>query len=245
MLAGEPRPPRRPRPARAARTHCACYAAAAAHTRLVSTLGISQQVRSTIYLLLWLAARMHPAILPAAGRAPAMGQLLPACTGMSGYFRRGREASGPPLVISKHSPASAKTSSSAPLCPPAPPALGREFRFQKAMMALARAEIPPISDFQSLSGRIHAYSSLSQSVFPGPNPLIPQSPQNPSVFPEGHRQGRWLPGCWLGFGADSACMRMLNRIDRLILLLILGTKRVCARAAARGGGRGLYGGEHA
>ena len=172
---------------------------------------------------------MHPAILPAAGRAPAMGQLFPACTGMSGYSRRGREASGPPLVISKYSPASARTSSSAPLCPPAPPALGREFRFQKAMMALARAEIPPISDFQSLSGRIHAYSSVSQSVFPGPNPLIPQRPQNPSVFPEGHRQGRW-PAAGPGFPADSACMRMLNRIDRLILLLILGTKRVWAPA---------------
>ena len=65
---------------------------------------------------------------------------------MSDYSRRGREASGPPLVISKYSLARARTSSSALLCPPAPPALGREFRFQKAMMALARAEIPPISD---------------------------------------------------------------------------------------------------
>ena len=120
----------------------------------------------------WLAARMHPAILPAAGRAPAMGQLFPACTGMSGYSRRGREASGPPLVISKYSPASARTSSSAHLCPPAPPALGREFLLQKAMMALARAEIPPISSFQFISGGSHADSSVSQSVFPGPNPLV-------------------------------------------------------------------------
>ena len=78
-------------------------------------------------------------------------QLFPACTGMSGYSRRGREASGPPLVISKYSPARARTSSIALLCPPAPPALGREFRFQKAMMALARAEIPPISDSMKLN----------------------------------------------------------------------------------------------
>ena len=74
-------------------------------------------------------------------------------------------------VISKYPPASARTSSSAPLCPSAPPALGREFRFQKAMMALAPAEIPPISGVRSLSGKISAYSSVSQSVFPGPDPL--------------------------------------------------------------------------
>ena len=175
---------------------------------------------------------MHPAILPAAGRPAAMGQLFPACTGMSGYSRRGREASGPPLVISKYSPASARTSSSAPLCPPAPPALGREFRFQKAMMALARAEIPPISKSMSLSWKSTDYSSVSQSVFPGPNPLVPQKPKKYPVFPEGHRQGRW-PAAGPGFPADSACMRMLNRIDRLILLLTLGTKRVWARG--RGG----------
>ena len=36
-----------------------------------------------------------------------------------------------------------------------------------------------------------ADSSVPQSVFPGPNPLIPQRPKNPNVFPEGHRQGRW------------------------------------------------------
>ena len=174
---------------------------------------------------------MHPAILPAAGRAPAMGQLLPACTGMSGYSRRGREASGPPLVISKYSPASARTSSSAPLCPPAPPALGREFRFQKAMMALTPAEIPPISDSMKLNWHSHDYSSVSQSVFPGPNPLVPQKPKKYPVFPEGHRQGRW-PAAGPGFPADSACMRMLNRIDRPILLLILGTKRVWRACAA-------------
>ena len=120
-----------------------------------------------------------------------MGQLFPACTGMSGYSRRGRGASGPPLVISKYSPASARTSSIAPLCPPAPPALGREFRFQKAMMALAPAEISPISGFQFISGGFHAYSSVSQSVFQGPNPLVLQRPRKYSVFPEAHRQGRW------------------------------------------------------
>ena len=145
---------------------------------------------------------------------------------MSDYSRRGREASGPPLVISKYSQASARTSSIALLCPPAPPALGREFRFQKAMMALARAEIPPISGFQFISGGFHAYSSVSQSVFPGPNVLVLQRPKKYSVFPEAHRQGRWPAAGW-DFSADSACMRMLNRIDRLILLLILGTKRVC------------------
>ena len=95
-------------------------------------------------------------------------------------------------------------------------------------MALARAEIPPISDFQSLSGRIHAYSSVSQSVFPGPNRLVPQGPKKYLVFPEGHRQGRWPAAGW-DFPVDSACMRMLNRIDRLrmILLLILGTISGC------------------
>ena len=89
---------------------------------IYSTLIRSKLLGSFPY---WLAARMHLAILPAAGRPAAMGQLFPACTGMSDYSRRGREASGPPLVISKYSPASARTSSSAPLCPPAPPALGR------------------------------------------------------------------------------------------------------------------------
>ena len=98
------------------------------------------------------AGRAHASSdIAASGRPAAMGQLFPACTGMSGYSRRGRGASGPPLVISKYSPASARTSSIAPLCPPAPPALGREFRFQKAMMALAPAEIPPISGVRSLS----------------------------------------------------------------------------------------------
>ena len=116
----------------------------------LSTLGISQQARSTIYLL---AGRAHASSdIAASGRLVALGQLFPACTGMSGYSRRGRGASGPPLVISKYSPASARTSSIAPLCPPAPPALGREFRFQKAMMALAPAENPPISGFQFISG---------------------------------------------------------------------------------------------
>ena len=100
-------------------------------------------------------------------------------------------------------------------------------------MALARAEIPPISGFQFISGGFHAYSSVSQSVFPGPNPLVLQRPKKYSVFPEGHRQGRW-PAAGPGFPADSACMRMLNRIDRLILLLTLGTKRVrAARDHAR------------
>ena len=128
-----------------------------------------------------------------------MGQLFPACTGMSGYSRRGREASGPPLVISKYSKASARTSSIALLCPRAPPALGREFCFQKAMMALAPAEIPPISDFQSLSGKIHAYSSVSQSVFPAPDRLVVMRPKKSPVFPEGHRQGRWPAASRQGF----------------------------------------------
>ena len=80
---------------------------------------------------------------------------------------------------------------------------------------------------------------MSQSVFPGPVVLIPQRPQNPNVFPEGHRQGRWPAASW-DFSADSACMRMLNRIDRLILLLILGTKRVCGAASrARRRGRAV------
>ena len=72
-------------------------------------------------------------------------------------------------------------------------------------MALARAEIPPISGFQFISGGFHADSSVSQSVFPGPNPLVLQRPRKYSVFPEGHRQGRW-PAAGPGFPADSACM---------------------------------------
>ena len=88
----------------------------------------------------------------AGGRPPGGdGAAISGVHSMSDYSRRGREASGPPLVISKYSPASARTSSIALLCPPAPPALGREFRFQKAMMALARAEIPPISDSMKLN----------------------------------------------------------------------------------------------
>ena len=194
----------------------------------LSTLGIDPRSRSTIYLL---AGRAHASSGIAGGRPRGSdGAAISGVHSMSDYSRRGREASGPPLVISKYSPASARTSSSAPLCPPAPPALGREFRFQKAMMALAPAEIPPISDSMKLNWHSHDYSSVSQSVFPGPNSLIPLRPQNPSVFPEGHRQGRW-PAAGRDFPANSACMRMLNRIDRLILLLIRGTKRVWARRA--------------
>ena len=172
-----------------------------------------------------MAAWLHAAILIAGGRPAAMGQLFQACTGMSGYSRRGRGASGPPMGTSKYCCAGATTGSNAPLCPPAAPALGREFRKNKAMMALAPAEISPISGLRSLSGMQHAYSSVSQSVFPGPNPLVLQRPKKYSVFLEGHRQGRWPAAGW-DFSADSACMRMLNRIDRLILLLSLGTKRV-------------------
>ena len=116
---------------------------------LNSTLGISQQVRSTIYLL---AGRAHASSDIAGGRPRGSdGAAISGVHSMSDYSRRGREASGPPLVISKYSQASARTSSIALLCPPAPPALGREFRFQKAMMALAPAEIPPISGTGSLS----------------------------------------------------------------------------------------------
>jgi hypothetical protein len=45
------------------------------------------------------------------------------------------------MGTSKHCRAGATTGSNAPLCPPAAPALGREFRKKKAMMALAQAEI--------------------------------------------------------------------------------------------------------
>jgi hypothetical protein len=67
------------------------------------------------------------AILIASGRPAAMGQLFQACTGMSGYSRRGRGASGPPMGTSKHCRAGATTGDNAPLCPPAAPALGRVF----------------------------------------------------------------------------------------------------------------------
>ena len=54
---------------------------------------------------------------------------------------------------------------------------------------------------------------MSQSVFPGPNPLALLPQKKHPVFPEGHRQGRW-PAASRDFSADSACMRMLNRIER-------------------------------
>jgi hypothetical protein len=70
---------------------------------------------------------LHAAILIASGRPAAMGQLFQACTGMSGYSRRGRGVSGPPMGTSKHCRAGATTGSNAPLRPPAAPALGRFF----------------------------------------------------------------------------------------------------------------------
>ena len=57
----------------------------------------------------------------------AMRPLLQPFTGMSRYSRRGRGASAPPITLSKYSCPSARTSGSAPLCPPGLPALGREF----------------------------------------------------------------------------------------------------------------------
>ena len=98
-------------------------------------------------------------------------------------------------------------------------------------MALAQAEIAKISDSTSLSEDSSDFSWVSQMLFPGPETLIPQKPKKTPVFPEGHRQGRWPAAGW-DFPANSACMRMLNRIDRLILLLILGTKRVWPRGGA-------------
>ena len=128
------------------------------HPLSTLTLGISQQASylkvdldlrfRDPYLL---AGRAHASSDIAGGRPHGRdGAAISGVHSMSDYSRRGREASGPPLVISKYSQASARTSSIALLCPPAPPALGREFRFQKAMMALARAEIPPISDSMKL-----------------------------------------------------------------------------------------------
>ena len=137
-----------------------------------------------------MAAWLHAAILIASGRPAAMGQLFQACTGMSGYSRKGRGASGPPMGTSKYCCAGVTTGSNAPLCPPAAPALGREFRKNKAMMALAPAEIAEISDSMSLSEDSSDFSWVSQNIFPGPNFLIPQRPQTPHVFPEGHHHGQ-------------------------------------------------------
>ena len=124
------------------------------------------------------------------GRPVMMRPLFQAFTGMSRYSRSSRRASPPPITLSKYSCASAKTSGSAPLCPPGPPALGREFRKKKAMMALAPAEIALISELGSFSGKLDDSSWVSQIIFPGPNPLIPQRPQNPHVFLEGHHRGQ-------------------------------------------------------
>ena len=68
---------------------------------------------------------------------------------------------------------------------------------------MAQAEIAEISGVRSLiSGRIHALSSVSQNIFPAPVSLIPQRPQNPSVFSEGHHRGH-VAGRWLGFPAAA------------------------------------------
>jgi hypothetical protein len=73
------------------------------------------------------------------------------------------------------------------------------------MMALAQAEMAEISDSMTLSEDSNDLSWVSQNVFPGPVSLIPQRPQNPSVFPEGHHRGH-VAGRWLGFPAAAACM---------------------------------------
>ena len=49
---------------------------------------------------------------------------------------------------------------------------------------MAPAEIPPISDSMKLNCDSYDISSVSQSVFPGPNPLVLQRPQKYPVFPE-------------------------------------------------------------
>ena len=143
-----------------------------------------------------MAAWLHAAILIASGRPAAMGQLFQACTGMSGYSRRGRGASGPPMGTSKHCRAGATTGSNAPLCPPAAPALGREFRKKKAMMALAQAEMAEISDSMTLSEDSNDLSWVSQNVFPGPHPLVLVRPKKSDVFPEGHFQGHVAAAGW-------------------------------------------------
>ena len=72
-------------------------------------------------------------------------------------------------------------------------------------MALAPAEIAEISDSMSLSEDSSDFSWVTQILFPGPETLIPQKPQNPRVFPEGHHRGHGA-GRWLGFPAAAACM---------------------------------------
>ena len=124
------------------------------------------------------------------GRPVMMRPLFQAFTGMSRYSRSSRRASPPPITLSKYSCASAKTSGSAPLCPPGPPALGREFRKKKAMMALAPAEIAEISDSMSLSEDSHDFSWVSQIIFPGPSFLALLPEKKHPVFPEGHHHGQ-------------------------------------------------------
>jgi hypothetical protein len=70
------------------------------------------------------------------------------------------------------------------------------------MMALAQAKIAPISEIWSLSGGFHAFSSVSQNVFPGPHPLVLVRPKKSDVFPEGHHRGH-VAGRWLGFPAAA------------------------------------------
>jgi hypothetical protein len=67
---------------------------------------------------------------------------------------------------------------------------------------LAQAEMAEISKSMSLSGGSNDFSWVSQNVFPGPVSLIPQRPQMPSVFPEGHHRGH-VAGRWLGFPAAA------------------------------------------
>ena len=124
------------------------------------------------------------------GRPVMMRPLFQAFTGMSRYSRSSRRASPPPITLSKYSCASAKTSGSAPLCPPGPPALGREFRKKKAMMALAPAEIAPISDSMKLNCDSGGAAWGPPSVFPRGPLLVQRKPKKYNVFPEGHLHGQ-------------------------------------------------------
>ena len=81
------------------------------------------------------------------------------------------------MGTSKHCRAGATTGNNAPLCPPAAPVLGREFRKKKAMMALAQAEMAEISDSMTLSEDSNDFPWVSQNVFPGPHPLVVVMPK--------------------------------------------------------------------
>ena len=56
---------------------------------------------------------------------------------------------------------------------------------------MTRGRVPSLHYLATSNGHSYAYSSVSQSVFPGPDPLVLQRPQKYSVFPEAIDRATW------------------------------------------------------